>query len=77
MQKNLSREVLVLDSSKNALAVELLQMIIEETQQKKYHYKYAVLSLTFNFLLFFDRLNTLDSGMNFHILMQWIMFERS
>ena len=62
MQKNLSREVLVLDSSKNALAVELLQMIIEETQQKKYHYKYAVLSLTFNFLLFFDRLNTLDSG---------------
>lgn len=62
MQKNLSREVLVLDSSKNALAVELLQMIIEETQQKKYHYKYAVLSLAFNFLLFFDRLNTLDSG---------------
>ena len=41
MQKNLSREVLVLDSSKNALAVELLQMIIEETQQKKYHYKYV------------------------------------
>ena len=39
-----------------------MQMIIEETQQKKYHYKYAVLSLAFNFLLFFDRLNTLDSG---------------
>lgn len=39
-------------------AANLLQMIIEEAQQKKSNYKYAILSLTFNFLLFFDRLNS-------------------
>lgn len=56
--KNLSEEVFVLDSSVNAEAANLLQLIIEEAQQKKSNYKYAILSLTFNFLLFFDRLNS-------------------
>ena len=35
--------------------------IIQEEQQKKSNYKYAVLSLAFNFLLFFDRLNKVES----------------
>ena len=34
--------------------------IIQEEQQKKSNYKYAVLSLAFNFLLFFDRLNKVE-----------------
>lgn len=58
IQKNLSEEVFILDNSVNAEASNLLQMIIEEAQQKKSNYKYAILSLTFNFLLFFDRLNS-------------------
>ena len=57
MQENLSGEVFVLNSDKNGMAAELMQMIIKEAEQKKKHYKYAILSLAFNFLLFFDRLN--------------------
>lgn len=64
-QKNLSSEAIVLDSTRNATAVELLQLIIKESQQKQSHYKYAVLSLAFNFLLFFDRLNVIDSENEF------------
>ena len=34
--------------------------IIQEEQQKKSNYKYTFLSLAFNFLLFFDRLNKVE-----------------
>lgn len=61
MQKNLSEEVFVLENDRNATAVNLLQMIIEEVQQKKNNYRYAAFSLAFNFLLFFERLN---NGLN-------------
>lgn len=62
MQKNLSQEVFVLGNSENDAPLHLLQMIKDEVRQKKYHYSYAIYSLAFNFLLFFDRLNHSESS---------------
>lgn len=55
LKKNLEQNVFVLDRSENNRAAELMQMLIEEAVQKKSNYKYAVLALAFNLLLFFNR----------------------
>ena len=50
---------LLLAFSGNSIAC-VNRRIIQEEQQKKSNYKYAFLSLAFNFLLFFDRLNKVE-----------------
>lgn len=57
LKNNLEQKVFVLDRKNNEKAVALMQMIIEEEQQKKSNYRYAILTLALNLLLFFDRLD--------------------
>lgn len=57
VEQNLSQKISVLENAENTRTVTLMQMIIEEIKLRQANYRYTVSTLTFNLVMFFERLD--------------------